>query len=63
MSGRATLIEHLNDGSITVRLTINSTRDPSQPDESSDSIHRLPDDRSATTMSSVESRSTIFATE
>ena len=35
----------------------------SHPDESSDSIHRLPDDRSATTMSSVESRSTIFATE
>jgi hypothetical protein len=31
MSGRATLIEHLNDGSITVRLTMISTRDPSQP--------------------------------
>jgi hypothetical protein len=31
MSSRATLIAHLNDDSITVRLTMISTRDPSQP--------------------------------
>src|SRR5208283_3023085 len=31
MSDRATLIEHVEDGSISVRLTMISTRDPSQP--------------------------------
>jgi hypothetical protein len=31
MSSRATLLEHLNDDSIAVRLTMISTRDASQP--------------------------------
>ena len=41
-----------------------STRDLSQPARNApDSIYRLPNDCSATTMRSVESRSAIFATE
>jgi hypothetical protein len=59
-----TLIEHLNDDSMTVRLTMISTRDPSQPARNARTLfHRLPNGRSATTMKSVESRSAIFATE
>jgi hypothetical protein len=57
------LIEQLDDGPITIRLTMIATRDPSQPAVTPRIYHHLPNDRSATTMRSVESRSAISATE
>jgi hypothetical protein len=62
MSGRATLIEHL--GSITVRLTMISAREPSRPGRNAlDSFTVCPTTVQRTTMRSVESRSAISATE